>query len=157
MKNSISTAQKALVLSKSRNKILVIKYLYSKYTPNKINGKLGIPGGQINFSEKPDDSVIREVREETGITITPSLPFYIWTWICNDEDNNKQIIAVARLSYYKSGKLLSGRIIEDESTIEKVMWVNIKDLKLKDFMEDEIPIIKNFLKYIRKNPFSPKY
>lgn len=149
----IFIAQKGLVLDRSKTKILVIKYSHSDYLPKKINGKLGLPGGQMDFGEKPDASFIREVKEETGITITPSLPFYIWSWKYKKENTYKQIVAVARLAYYKSGKIYKHGKQENESKIKEVKWIKIIDLKINDFIEDEQPVIKGFLKYAKQNPF----
>jgi 8-oxo-dGTP pyrophosphatase MutT (NUDIX family) len=149
----ISTAQKGIILNKSRNKILAIKYADSNYLPQKLNGKLALPGGKIEFSETPDKSFIREVLEETGITITPDLPFYIWSWTYNKDGDLQQIVAVARLGYYQKGKPLHKVLGEHELKIDGAQWINIKDIVISDFVIDEQPVIKKFLEYCKKNPF----
>ncbi len=35
-------------------------------------GKFGLPGGGMNFGEAPEEALTREIKEETGITITSS-------------------------------------------------------------------------------------
>jgi 8-oxo-dGTP pyrophosphatase MutT (NUDIX family) len=152
MKQQIHFAQKGLVLDKTKSKILVIKYSDAKYMASKLKNKLGLPGGKIEFEEQPDQSFINEVKEETGITIKPLLPFYTWTWIYQKENTQIQIVAIARLAHYQSGKLT---IAEDqiESTIESSQWLNLKEIKLADFIIDEQPVIKKFLQYQRQNPF----
>jgi ADP-ribose pyrophosphatase YjhB (NUDIX family) len=149
----IFIAQKGLVLDKTKSKILVIKYDNCPYLPNKINGKLGLPGGQMDFGEDPDKSFIREVEEETGVTISPSIPFHIYTWTYKKEGAMKQIVAVARLAFYKSGKPIKGIIHEKETDIEEVKWIKLKDIEIKNFVSDEHPVIKNFLKYTKQNLF----
>ncbi len=47
------------------NKILLIKKKTGPY-----DGKLDLPGGTIEFNEKPVDTLKREFMEETGINIT---------------------------------------------------------------------------------------
>ena len=47
------------------NKILLIKKKTGPY-----DGKLDLPGGTIEFNEKPVDTLKREFKEETGIDIT---------------------------------------------------------------------------------------
>ena len=47
------------------NKILLIKKAIGPY-----DGKLDLPGGTIEFCERPEDALKRELLEETGINIT---------------------------------------------------------------------------------------
>lgn len=46
------------------NKILLIKKFGGPY-----NGKLDLPGGTIEFCERPDDALKRELMEEVGIEV----------------------------------------------------------------------------------------
>lgn len=49
----------------NNNKILLIKKANGPY-----KNKLDLPGGTIEFSEKPTDALKRELKEEVGIEIT---------------------------------------------------------------------------------------
>lgn len=149
----ISAAQKGIILNRKRDKILVIKYNESVYLPQKLNGKLALPGGKIEFGEDPDKSFIREVSEETGITITPDLPFYIWSWTYDKDGDLQQIVAVARLASYLKGKPLKKITGEHELKIEGATWLEIDKIVLTDFVIDEQPVIEKFLQYARINPF----
>lgn len=153
-KKKISFAQKGLILDSTRSKILVNKYSESKYLPEKLVGKVCLPGGQIEFGEEPDDSFIREVFEETGVTITPLLPFYTWTWIYKKDNIKKQIVAVARLGLYKNGEIKEPlHENEKETKLEKARWLLLKSIDVTTFVHDEQPVIKKFKEYIQKNPF----
>ncbi len=46
------------------NKILLIKKNGGPY-----DGKLDLPGGTIEFHERPEDTLIRELKEEVGIDV----------------------------------------------------------------------------------------
>jgi 8-oxo-dGTP pyrophosphatase MutT (NUDIX family) len=116
--NHLYIAQKGLVLSKDRKSLLVIKYSEAKYTSDKVKGKFGLPGGKMTFGENPDESFIREVKEEAGITTKPLLPFYVWTWNYQKEKDLIQIVAIARMAIYKSGTPTKSKG-EKETTIEK--------------------------------------
>lgn len=148
MSQIISFAQKGLVLAPTNTKVLVSKYLTSKYLPKKLINKFCLPGGQINFGEQPDNSFVNEIKEETGIVIIPLAPFYIWTWIYKKEGVEKQIIAVARLGYFKSGEIAPPPE-EKETTMEKAKWLSFSEVKkqLAKFVVGEDEVIKNFFEH----------
>ena len=153
MKQILSFAQKGIILNKSKTKILVIKYSHSKYMPGKVASKLGLPGGKVEFKDEPDDAFTREVKEETGVTIKPGPPIYLWTWVYQKEKEEKQIVALARLGYFIQGKPTPSHN-EKETTIESVFWLPLNSLDTKAFIWDEEPALINFLEYRKKNPFT---
>jgi len=53
----------AAVIFNAEKKILLVKLTYQRIHP------WGLPGGSLDYSETPEDAVIREVREETGLNI----------------------------------------------------------------------------------------
>jgi len=53
----------AAVIFNEKNKILLVKMTYQQYHP------WGLPGGSLEYSETPEEGVIREVREETGLDV----------------------------------------------------------------------------------------
>jgi 8-oxo-dGTP pyrophosphatase MutT (NUDIX family) len=152
MKKTLYFAQKGLVLDPTKTKILVHRYKNAKYRSAQLSGKLGLPGGRLNFGEQPDDSLIREVEEETGVMVLPFLPFYTWTWIYQREDEEVQIVATARLCT-STNELFHDAVDEPESEIEKSFWLEIDKINLAEFVENERPIIESFLKYKKNNPF----
>lgn len=152
MKKILSFAQKGLIFN-NKGEILLIKYSSSKYLSRKLNGKLALPGGQVNFGEDLDTSFVREVFEETGAEITPGIPFYSWTWTYKKDKDLKQIIAVAKLGKFLIGKSI-GEIDEGETVIKGTYWIKISDLNVKYLVEDERPVINEYLKYKEWNPFN---
>lgn len=146
MNKIIAFAQKGLILDKTKSKLLTIRYGSAKYTSEKVSGKLALPGGKLDFGETPDESFIREVKEETGVTIIPGNPLHIYSWTYTKDEDQVQIVALARIGFYKSGKLLSTSKEEKETIIESVQWVNLSDLNPENFIIDERPVIEKFMK-----------
>jgi 8-oxo-dGTP diphosphatase len=150
MKTKLSFAQKGLILDKTKTKLLAIKYGDAKYTPDIID-KYGLPGGKMDFGESPDQSLIREVKEETGITINPGKPYHVYSWTYKKGQVNQQIVALARLGLYKNGKILTTRKTEKETNIESIHWLDVDKLNNYKFTKEETPIIQKFIESVKKN------
>lgn len=139
-------AQKAIVVN-AKHQILLIKYGIAKYQNNKISGKYGLPGGKLEFSESPDESLIKEVKEETGITCQPGLCINTWNWEYQKDEMRVQINAVSRICKYVSGELAKQRK-DLESNIEKSEWVDIDMASSLDIVFDEKPSIETFIQHV---------
>lgn len=83
-------------------------------------GGITFPGGHVEEHEPVTDSVIREVREETGLTITDPRLCGIKEWI--EPDESRYMVFLYRADHF-SGELKSS----DEG---KVFWLE-KDEVLK--------------------------
>lgn len=153
MTKQLSFAQKGVVLDKTGTKILVSRYLDSKYLAEKLNGKLCLPGGQIQWGEDLNKAFCREIEEETGIVAVPEDLVGIDTWIYQKNNTMKQIVALYRTGRYKSG-VLSNQKEEGETILGSPKWIDIKSVKPENFVENEIDIVKKFMAQVHKEiPF----
>ena len=94
------------------------------------------PGGHIENGESFADSVIREVFEETGLTIRNPKLCGLEDW--QDEKGKRQVVLFYKTNSY-SGELKSS----DEG---KVFWIKRKDLtnyKLSNDFEKMIEVFEN--------------
>jgi len=53
----------AAIIFDDQGRILLCEHTYRKYHP------WGVPGGGLEYGERPEDGVRREVREETGLDV----------------------------------------------------------------------------------------
>jgi len=117
-----------MVYDKTTNRVLV---------QDRIKSWKGIsfPGGHMEDGESIVESTIREIKEETGLTISNLEPCGIINWY-NNETGEKYFIFNYRTDVF-SGELL-------EKTDEgKVFWVDKDDLlklNLADGLEDRLPM-----------------
>lgn len=117
-----------MIYDKANNKVLVqdrIKYWKG----------ISFPGGHIEDGESIVESTIREVKEETGLTISNLEPCGIVYW-CNNETGDKYFVFNFRTEVF-SGDLL-------EKTDEgSVYWVDKDELPKLNFsngLKERLPM-----------------
>ncbi|ADL53095.1 8-oxo-dGTP diphosphatase [Clostridium cellulovorans] len=96
---------------------------------------ISFPGGHVEDGESIIESTIREIKEETGLTISNLEPCGIIYW-CNNETGDKYFVFNYRTEIF-SGELL-------EKTDEgRVFWVDkdqLLSLSLADGFKERLPM-----------------
>jgi 8-oxo-dGTP pyrophosphatase MutT (NUDIX family) len=153
MAEIFKVAQKAFIVDEARENVLLVRYQKSKFLPEKLNDKLTFPGGKIEFGENIDSSIVREVKEETGLIVIPSLPFYSWAWNYKKAEDDIYIYGVVRLCFLQSGKLNLTGVPQNETELSAPVWYEINSLKEENFVFDEWPAVLSYKKFRLSNPF----
>ncbi|MFD1608802.1 CYTH domain-containing protein [Oceanobacillus luteolus] len=105
------------IVENSHNEVLLIR----KDKPSSsIHNKLIPPGGHVEFGESPNKAVIREVQEETGITMVDPVLTGIVTFI-----NHEKLEQSVCLFYRGRGE---GELLKKEMHLESE-WVNLGELE----------------------------
>ena len=103
----------AIIFSEDRTKLLGVS--------RKDNHKLfGLPGGKVDVGESMAEGVVREVREETGISVKSAAPIFI-------REDGEFVAAVYLVTDYE------GEVSTKESGV--VAWITFEDLKQGAFSE----------------------
>lgn len=95
------------------NQILVQEKVGTRYP-----GGLVFPGGHVEEGESLRDSIIREIKEETGLTISNPVPCGFKDWI--QEDGTRYVVLLYKTNKYEG---------EIKSSVEgKVFWLDRKEI-----------------------------
>jgi 8-oxo-dGTP pyrophosphatase MutT (NUDIX family) len=65
----------AAVILDPHKKVLLVKSTYQRFHP------WGLPGGSLEYREQPEEAVIREVWEETGLTVCIERFLLVRSWL----------------------------------------------------------------------------
>lgn len=94
------------------------KILVQEKTGTKYEGGLVFPGGHVEEGESLRDSIIREIKEETGLTISKPQPCGYKDWI--QEDGTRYIVLLYKTDIF-SGEIRS-------SNEGRVFWLDRKEI-----------------------------
>ena len=126
MENKFGVAIKALIRKGDRY-LMIYKSDKEDMNPNTIDR----PGGRIEFGEKIEDALKREVKEEVGIEIEINKPLNVWGFV----KGNLHLVGITFLAEYKSGEIiLSGEHVKFE-------WLkkeHILNGKYPDWLKEEL-------------------
>lgn len=100
------------------NKVLLARHTYGA-------GKnlLIVPGGYVNFGETPQQAIVREYKEETGITVVPKDIIAI-------RFNTKDWYIAFSVDY------VGGIAKSDDDENSEVVWLDIEDALQKEDVPD---------------------
>jgi 8-oxo-dGTP diphosphatase len=98
-------------------------------------GKWEFPGGKIEYGERPEDSLKREIKEELGIDIEVGEFFTMNSHIYNFRGKNIHIILLAYFAVWVSGEV---ELID----CKDAKWIQKKELKNYEFAAADIPFVE---------------
>jgi ADP-ribose pyrophosphatase YjhB (NUDIX family) len=108
------------------DKILLVK---ENHRPDK--GKWNLPGGKLQLAEDPQDAVIREVKEETGLDFIPKSIAGIHSIYRKDVANSSDL-HVIKIVFCGSAKGTinndQNEIINGEQEIAQQKWLKAKSI-----------------------------
>jgi len=115
---------------------------------------LALPKGLVDPGEKPEETAVREVREETGISgvklakLTDIKYMYVRTW-----GDNQRVFKIVSfyLLQYESGEIDA---IKPEMRIEvkQALWIPLEGAERKLAYRGERDVVRLAQKYLESHP-----
>lgn len=121
MEIKLWVATKAFIIY--QGKLLVIRES-SKYSDGTQAGKYGEVGGRVTPGEDFRDSLIREVKEETGLDIIIGKPFFVNEWRPVVRGEQWQIVGIFFECFADTDKVVLSEDHDDYKWINPVNWKN---------------------------------
>jgi|SRR3989344_7858866 len=118
-------------------KILILRES-NRYAEGTNANRYGMPGGRVKPGEPFDQSLVREIKEETGLTVTLGAPFYVGEWRPVVSGQQWQIVGIFFSCQAESdGVTLS----EDHNDF---VWISPTDADKHNLIPNLLPAFKAF-------------
>ena len=136
MVDKLFVAMKAFIVH--NGKVLLLRES-SKYLDGSNSGKFDIVGGRVEPGQRFNESLLREIEEETGLNVTIGRPFFVNEWRPNVRGEQWQIVGTFFECISESANV---KLSEDHS---EFVWINPQDYKNYNLIENLIPAFESFL------------
>ena len=126
-------------------------------SPQKKGGEklvLGLPKGLVDPGENPEQTAVREVEEETGLTATPITKLadikyvYVRTW--GDQQRVFKIVSFYLLLYH-SGKV-DDIVPEMRIEVKRAFWLPLEEAAKKLSYKGERDVAQRAVNYLKSHP-----
>jgi len=117
-------------------------------------GLLALPKGLVDPGEKPDQTALREVHEETGVTASLVTKlrdvkyFYVRSW--GDRERVFKIVSFYLLRY-ESGQI-DDISREMRVEVESAVWVPLEEAPIRLSYKSEREVVRQALAYVESHP-----
>ena len=136
MEIKLFAAVKAFIVF--NGKILLIKES-TKYADGFNAGKFDVVGGRVKPGQRFDESLIREIQEETGMDVKIGRPFFVNEWRPIVREEQWQIVGTFFECFADSDKVV---LSEDH---EEYVWIDPGEYKKYNLIDNLIPAFESYL------------
>lgn len=128
------------ILHNEKNQILTIKKKVGHF-----KNYLSLPGGFVNFKERIEDTIKREVNEKLSLIIEPLDILGVYSDFKGN--NNEIIISIVFIC------LIIDHLTEEKKgeRKEESLWIDLKNISKYEFAPDHKVIIEDYLKWRNHN------
>ena len=112
-----------------------------------LQGDWSIPGGLVETGETTREAVVREIHEETGLTVEPVELIEVFERILRDRDSRVQyhFVAIDYLCRIVSGESRAG------SDVSQIRWARLDELQILGISSETRHVIQKALDVAHKS------
>lgn len=136
MIDKLFVATKAFVMYEG--KVLLLRES-AQYVDGSNVGKFDVVGGRVTPGQRFDESLLREVKEETGLDITIGRPFFVNEWRPVVRGENWQIVGTFFECFASTNEVT---LSEDHA---EYLWVDPKEYRQYPLIDNLLPVFESFL------------
>ncbi len=137
MEIKLFAATKAFISHKG--KILILQES-SEYRDGTNINKYDVAGGRVKPGQRFDQSLLREIKEETRLLVEIGKPFYVGEWRPLVKGEQWQIVGIFFECFSDSDKVKLSKDHQDYK------WINPKDYSKYNLIDNLKPAFENYLK-----------
>src|SRR3989338_915740 len=119
-------------------KVLMLKES-SKYEDGSNEDKWDVVGGRVEPGQRFDESLVREIKEETGLNVKIGKPFSVGEWRPNVRGEQWQIVATFFECFSDSSEVKLSKDHED------FKWIDPKNYEKYNIIETNKKSFKDYL------------
>ncbi len=132
----IFAATKAFIMH--QGKVLLLREA-GKYEDGTNVGRYDVPGGRVEPGQRFDESLLREIKEETGLEVEVGRPFFVNEWRPVVRGEQWQIIGTFFECFAQDEKVV---LSKDH---DEYVWIDPKDFKQFNIIENLVPMFLSYL------------
>lgn len=136
MEPKLFVATKAFIVH--NGKVLILRES-SQYQDGSNSGKYDVVGGRVKPGERFDDSLLREIEEETGLKATIGRPFFVNEWRPVVRGEPWQIVGTFFECFADSDQV---KLSEDHGEFQ---WIEPKDFRKYPLIENLVAAFESYL------------
>ncbi len=125
-----------------KGKVLILRES-DQYQDGTNMGRFSMPGGRIEPGQRFDESLLREVKEETGLDIRIGRPFFVNEWRPVVREEQWQIVGTFFECFAGSKNV---ELSQDHDAFE---WIDPKDYKNCNLVDNLMLVFESYLVLIK--------
>lgn len=138
MSPKMFVATKAFIVN--NGKVLILRES-SKYQDGSNVGKFDVVGGRVEPGQRFDESLIREITEETQLRVTVGRPFFVNEWRPIVRDEPWQIVG----TFFECSSDSADVVLSEDHDFYE--WINPEEYKNYNLIDSIVPAFESYIQF----------